>query len=276
MPLDGHSQSASASAVLLFKRILDFKKQGEEIEKRGDKRYPTGSRSLLKSKLTLPARDDEGLLLPPSKQAPMDWGGQLVNVSNHGASIRIHPAALAVPRDKCCLKIEFDNMIFELDATIAHFRVNPQHANCGLILNFADAYARKAYLQLIEPVVIGSTLEVVMGKVLQDIPGYIRQELKGESGAELKIWRDEAERIPKHFELLVHGYCVRGSTDAPGLRIGYRDAAKSDPRGSRPAFPASMSGGHQGEVRRFFQFIVQNLGKGVPSDIRRFLEMAAV
>jgi hypothetical protein len=230
----------------------------------------------LKTKLTLPARDDEGLLLPPAKQAPMDWGGQLVNVSNHGASIRIHPAALAVSGDKCCLKIEFDNMIFELDATIAHFRVTPQHANCGLILNFADAYSRKAYLQLIEPVVIGSTFEVVMGKVPQDIPGLVRQDLKAESGADLKIWRDEAERNPKHFELLIHDYSVRGSTDAPALQIGYRDAAKPSARGSRPSFPASMSGGHQAEVRRFFQFIVQNLGKGVPSDVRKFLEMAAV
>jgi hypothetical protein len=250
--------------VLLFKRILDFKKQGEEIEKRGDTRYPTGFRSLLKTKLTLPARDDEGLLLPPSKQAPMDWGGQLVDVSNHGARIRIHPAALAVPGDKCCLKIELDHMIFELDATVAHFRINPQHANCGLILNFADAHARKAYLQLIEPVVIGSTFDVVTGKVPQDIPGYIRQDLKGESGAVLRTWRDEAERNPKHFELLIHDYSVRGSTDAPALQIGYRDAAKS------------MSGGHQEEVRRFFQLIIQNLGKGVPSDIRKFLEMAAV
>lgn len=260
--------------MFLFKRILNFKKvESAELDKRGTKRYPVGTKSQLKAKLSLPARDGEGVRLPPEKYDPTDWGCQLVNLSNGGASVHLHPAAAAEAGDKCCLKLELDNMLFEIDAAVAYFRVTTQHAACGIVLSFADAYVRKAYLQLMEPVVIGSTLEPVVANLTQDLPGLVRQEYKAESETELKIWRDEAERNPKHFELLLHDYCVRGSTDTPGLQIGYRDGALRKPD-SRSG--ASMSADHKREVQRLFQLIVQNLGKGLPSDTRKLLELFAV
>ena len=118
--------------MLLFKRILDFKKtEGGFSDKRGAKRYPVGVKSALKAKLTLPSRDSDGGALPPETSSPMDWGGQLVNLSTSGASIRIHPAAIAKIGDACLLKIEIDNMIFELAASVAYFRITAQYVACG-------------------------------------------------------------------------------------------------------------------------------------------------
>ena len=78
--------------MLLFKRILAFQKsEGGLLDKRGAKRYPVGTKYPLKAKITLVARDGEGHPLPPSKSVPMDWGGQLVNLSEAGANIRLHP-----------------------------------------------------------------------------------------------------------------------------------------------------------------------------------------
>jgi hypothetical protein len=262
--------------MLLFKKILDFKKlTSDASDKRGNKRYPVGSKFPIKAKLTLPGRDSEGNRLPAGRNSTADWGGQLADLSSSGANIRLHPAAVAEVNDRCCLMLELDNKLFEIDAAVAHFRTNSQHAACGIILRFADSYSRKAYLQLMEPMVIGSSLEPVVTKVTQDRPGLLKQLFQGEPGSELKVWRDEEARNPRHFELIIHDYHVRGSTEFAGLQIGYRDGAKVGRRVSRPSIPIPMSADHQDEVRRLFQFIVQNLGKGVPADVRKFLELFA-
>ncbi len=244
------------------------------LDKRGAKRYPVGAKYPLKAKITLIARDGEGHPLPPAKSAPMDWGGQLVNLSGTGANIRLHPAAVAAPGEPCTLKLELDNVLFEVEASIANYRVTPQYVNCGIILKFPDQYTRKAYQQLMEPSVIASTLAESTGRVKQDLPGLVKDEYHGESEAVLSVWRDSAKK-PKLFELLIHDYYLRGNTEMPGLKIGYRDGAKVGRRVSRPAFPVAMSADHQREVTRLFQYIVQNLTKGVPSDLRKFLEIFA-
>ena len=261
--------------VLLFKRILDFqKREGGMLDKRGAKRYPVGLKYPLKAKITLMAHDGEGRAVAAAKKAPMDWGGQLVNLSTSGANIRLHPAAVAAPGEPCMIKLELDNVLYEVDAEVANYRINAQYVNCGIGLKFPDNYSRKAYQQLMEPIVIGSTFTESTAKVKQDLPGLIKEEYHGESESVLGIWRDSA-KAPKLFELLVHDYYVRGNTEMPGLKVGYRDGATAGKSVSRPAFPVAMSADHQREVTRLYQYIVQNLGKGIPADGRKFLEMFA-
>lgn len=261
--------------MLLFKKILDFQKaDGGLLDKRGAKRYPVGAKYPLKAKINLPARDGEGNALPPGKGAPMDWGGQLANLSNSGVSIRLHPAAVAASGDRSTFMLELDNRLFETPATIAHFRINPQYVTCGVVLNFPDHHTRKAYLQMMEPVVIGSTLAPLPGsKVKQDLPGLVKEQYEGESDSVLSVWRDNSGRNPKLFELLVHDYCIRGNTELPGLKLSYRDGSKAGKRTSRPALPVALPPSLKVEVHQLFQLIVPNLGKAVPSEVRRFLEL---
>ena len=262
--------------MLLFKKILDFKKSagGGHSDKRGAKRYPVGAKFAIKAKISLLGRDSEGHLLAAGSNSLTDWGGQLADLSNNGASIRLHPAAVAASGDPCCLKLELDNRIFELDGKVANFRSGAQYVTCGITLVFPDQYTRKAYLQLMEPVLIGATFEN-SGKAKQDLPGLVKEQYACESDATLSLWRDASGKNPKLFELVVHDYFVRGNTETPGLKIGYRDGAKVGKRVSRPSIPIPMSADHQDEVRRLFQFIVQNLGKGVPAEVRKFLELFA-
>ncbi len=263
--------------MLLFKRILDFQKsEGGLLDKRGAKRYAVGAKFPLKAKITLSARDGQGHALPAVKSAPMDWGGQMLNLSSSGVSIRLHPAAMAASGETCCLRFELDHKLFELEATIAYYRVGPQYVSCGLVLKFPDAYSQKAYQQLMEPVVIGTTLEVIAAaRVKQDVPGLHKEQYHGESETVLSVWRDSAGKNPKMFELLMHDFCIRGNTEMPGLKISFREGAKVGKRLSRPAIPIAMSRDHQTEVQQLFQFVIQNLGKGIPAELKKFLELFA-
>ncbi|MEJ1972662.1 MAG: hypothetical protein WDM96_09440 [Lacunisphaera sp.] len=261
--------------VLLFKRILDFQKSdGGLLDKRGAKRYPVGAKYPLKARITLIARDGEGHPMPPEKHAPMDWGGQLLNLSASGASMRLHPAAVAARGEACTLKLELDHMLFEVECTVASYRTQSQYVSVGIANNFPDSYTRKAYQQLMEPVVIGSTLAEYTGRVKQDLPGLEKEQYNGESDSVLSVWTSGSgkTRAPKLFELLVHDYYIRGNTELPGLKIGYRDGAQVGKRVSTPAIPIPMSREHQAEVTRLFRFVVENLTKAVPSEIRKFLE----
>lgn len=264
--------------MLLFKKILDFQKtDGGMLDKRGAKRYPVGQKFQLKAKITLPARDGEGNALPVGRGVPMDWGGQLVNLSTTGASIRLHPAAVASGGDSCTLKLELDHRLFESEGHVAHFKVSPQYVTLGIVLTFADNYTRKAYRQFMEPVVVGSTLEPLpASKVKQDLPGLVKEQYTGESESVLSVWRDASGKNPKLFELLLHDYCIRGNTELPGLKIGYRDGAKVGKKVSRPSFPLSLPPGLKVEVRQLYQLVVPNLSKAVPPEVRKFLDLFTV
>jgi len=264
--------------VLLFKKILDFQKSdGGLLDKRGAKRYPVGVKFPLKVKITLSARDGEGRLLPAGKHSAMDWGGQILNLSTSGLSIRLHPAAIATKGETCAIKLELDNKLFELDATVANYRTGQAFVTAGVLLKFPDAYSQKAYQQLMEPVIIGSTFDAIsVARVKQDVPGLFKERYEGESDSVLHIWRDSTGKIPKLFEMLVYDFCIRGNSETSGLNISYREGAKAGKRESRPAFPVSPSPEHQAEIRQFFQFIVQNLGKDVPGEVKKFLELFAV
>ena len=274
--LDGLRESPSPSPVLLFKRILAFpKSEGVVLDKRGAKRYPVGARYPLKAKITLVARDGEGHPMPAGKSAPMDWGGQLVDFSESGANIRLHPAAIAAPDEVCTLKLELDHMLFETEGTVTSFQMQSQYVTCGLSLNFPDKHTRKAYQQLMAPVVVGSTLEAITDLVKQDLPGLVKEQYHGEADGVLSTWREGSGKGLKLFELLLHDYYIRGNTELPGLKIGYRDGAKVGSHGSTPAIPVPLSREHQAEVTKLYRFVVQNLTKSVPSETRKFLEIFA-
>lgn len=262
--------------MLLFKRILSFQKtEGDLLDKRGDKRYPVGAKYALKAKIALVARDGEGHPLPPEKSVPMDWGGQLVDLSNAGASIRVHPAAIAARDEPCTLKLELDNMLFETQGTIASYRMGTQYVSCGIALGFPDSYTRKAFHQLMAPVVIATTLQESTDRAKQDIPNLIKQEYHGQGESMLSTWGEGSGRGLKLFEFLLHDYYVRGNTEQPGLKIGYRDGVKVRNRISTPAIPVPLSREHQAEVAQLFRYVVQNLTKSVPSETRKFLEIFA-
>ena len=246
--------------MLLFKKILNFKKEGGLSDKRGATRYPAGAKFPLKAKVTLIGRDGEGHVLKSNDARAMDWGGQIVNMSTTGISLRLHPAAMGASGENCRLKLELDHMLFEIEGAIAHFWSGPQYATVGIAAKFPDAHTQKAFRQLLEPVAIGAGLSPVTG-VKQDVEGLMKEQYSGEDETLLSIWRDPTGKVIQYFELVTHGYYIRGSAQAPGLQIG----TQADPT-IKPTSPQIA------ELRQFFRLIVPNIAKTVPADARFFLE----
>lgn len=246
--------------MLLFKKILNFKTEGGIGDKRGATRYPAGAKIPLKAKVTLIGRDGEGHVLKSDDVRAMDWGGQIVNMSTTGVSLRLHPAAMGERGENCRLKLELDHMLFEIDGTIAHFWSGPQHATIGIAAKFPDAHTQKAFRQLVEPVAIGAGLSPLAG-VKQDVEGLNKEQYAGEDETVLSIWRDATGKVIQHFELVTHGIYIRGSAQTPGLQIGATADAKT-----------KMTPTQILEVRQLFRLIVPNIAKAVPADVRSFLE----
>jgi hypothetical protein len=249
--------------MLLFKKILNFKGAGGLGDKRGATRYPAGVKIPLKAKVTLVGRDGLGQVLKSDNARAMDWGGQIVNMSTTGVSLRLHPAAMGERGENCRLKLELDHRFFEIEGTIAHFWSGPQHATIGIAANFPDTHTQKAFRQLVEPVAIGAGLAPV-GNVKQDVEGLKKERYAGEDETELNIWRDDSGITIQHFELQTHGYYIRGSAQSPGLQIGSQDDAKT-----------KLTPTQTTEVRQLFRLIVPNIAKAVPADVRAFLERFA-
>jgi hypothetical protein len=247
--------------VLLFKKILNFKGPVGVSDKRGATRYPVGLKYPLKAKATLVGRDGEGNVLKTDDIRAMDWGGQLINMSSGGVSMRMHPAAMGARGENCLLKLEFDHRIFEIPGTVAHFWSGAQHATIGIALNFPDAQTQKAFRQLVEPVAVGSTLEPVE-KVKQDVEGLRKEQYQSDEENVLSIWRHaEGENI-EHFELRTHGFYIRGSAQTPALQLGAMTGR-------------ALTAAQAAEVGELFKLILPNLSKSVPADVRSFLERFA-
>jgi hypothetical protein len=221
-----------------------------------------GAKYPLKAKVTMVGRDGQGNVLKADDNRAMDWGGQLLNMSSGGVSMRLHPAAMGERGENCRLKLELDHRLFEIDGTVAHFWSGPQHATLGIQLTFPDSHTQKAFRQLVEPVAVGASLEPV-DKVKQDVEGLKKEQYQSDEENVLSIWRDAEGKNIEHFEMRTHGFYIRGSAQSPGLQLGSLT-------GRIALTPAQTT-----EVRELFQLILPNLPKAVPSDVRAFLERFA-
>jgi hypothetical protein len=249
--------------VLFFKRILNFSPEAVAAgEKRRNKRYAVGQAFPVKAVLTLTGRDGEGVKINTPGQAGQDWGAWMLNLSGNGASMQLHPAAVTDRGDVCTMSLTFGKSTLAIRARVAHFRATTKFTLCGVSLEFPDAETQKAYLQVLEPVILGTSFKPTDSKqVKQDTPDLLKEQYLGDSGARLTIWRTAADSSIAGFELLVGYHSITGTPDSDGLDISAIDGAP----------PAETTAAAREEVTRLVRWIVPNLPKSMPSDVRKFL-----
>ncbi|HVU18588.1 MAG TPA: PilZ domain-containing protein [Candidatus Didemnitutus sp.] len=251
-----------------FKRILNI---SEDSVASGDKRkaprHPVGQTFPVKCVITLIGHDEDGNPLPDNAKG-QDWTGRLVNMSTFGASMQLHPAASARRGEPCTLRLSLGNSHLEIPGTIAQFRVYRDYALCGFSLQFPNFETQKSYLQLVEPVVFGSTLVPrATEKVVQDTPGLHKEEYLGRSDSHLTVWRDVRNNSLCGFDFRMRTYGVRWSSGMAELdTYGFTAGGHGD-----EGQVQHLSEAQQEEVRWLFCLAVPNLAKAVPSDARKFL-----
>lgn len=246
---------------VLFKKIFNFTQKEVEAgakERREDTRYPVGYEFPVKAVVALPGHDDIGNPIPGTER---DWGALIVNFSRKGANLRVANAAEGKRGEDCILKLTLGKLQLEVPARIAHFKVSADYAACGLTLQFPDFDVQKAYLQLLEPVIIGASLARIDPKnVPQNDAGLVLEKYGGEDGSLLCIWRKEAAPTEfEGFEYRMHGYHVRAHARAKSVEVYSPEGAPDTARGGAV------------EVRQLFSWAVSNLSADVPGDVKQFL-----
>jgi hypothetical protein len=169
-----------------------------------------------------------------------------------------------------------DGRKLEFDGTLAHFHPEQKGLHCGVGISHADFPRRKAFLQLLQPIAIGQSLQPVAAeRVLQNEPQFIKQVYRGESDSVLTVWLEMAMGTPLHsFEFRMNDYFCRAMMQTGVLEAYALESAESHvARLSNPVF--DTSGALHDEIRQLFRWIVPNLSQAVPDDVRAFLQKFA-
>jgi hypothetical protein len=256
---------------VLFKGLLNLQRDtwARLRDKRKAKRYPVGHGFPLRATLQLIGRDRPD----PKATNTMGWGGNVVNVSNEGLNVQMPPGAQSFRGEETVVTLRLEDHELKIPCTVAHFRVFSSHATCGLKLNFNDPAVEHGYHQLIESVISGSTLEPVKAKSTgKNPPGTVREQYEAENGVTLTAWRQKKTNALDSFELVIDDVCIRGQHVSPFYEAFRRDSADGD--STRTAISAPdyrLVRNPHPEIRQLFRWVVGNLAKSIPADLRSFV-----
>jgi hypothetical protein len=246
--------------VLLFKRILNFTKSSVAAsEQRGAERYLVGAGVQFNTEVSLLQHDQAGKANPRGRRGP-HWAGKVVNLSTLGASIHLPAAAVAHQGEECGVRLSIDDYVMDIAGKVAYFRAFPGHATCGVAFEFEFFEVRKAYLQLLEAVALGASLLPVKASELKpDATGLDKEVYRGKDGAQLSVWRTEADGDIQRFDFRMNDYGVRWSLGQTELETYAKKTS------------TVLTKAEHEEVSWLFCLAVPNLAKAVQADVRKFL-----
>ncbi len=259
--LESNLVLAQGSRVRLFKSILETENDvSRSDEKRRAPRYLLGENFAFKARLAL--FQNNGAPLPQGKTK--DWSATPVNLSATGASVQISMAAVAFAKEKCLVKFARGDFSLEVPATIAHFRCYSQYSLCGVVFNFPNPEVEQSYLQLLEPVVLGTSLARV--EAVQNTPGQIVEQFNGNNST-FTLWRDGPEGPITGFDFRMRQYAVRWAEGDAELQLSSVERTEENGEETLEALTPDQ----HDEVHWLFYLSIPNLSKAVPADVRKFM-----
>jgi hypothetical protein len=167
-----------------------------------------------------------------------------------------------------------DDVWIDFRCRIAHVRAIAAGCRIGLTACFDDLEEKKAYLQLLQPVAIGSAFRPVpTEEIRQPQSGLFKLVFSGRPGAELDVWcQRDANGPPQTFLWQLDDYQVKGTLGSDELQIHSQKymmvPTKKKPGPSYRKLPVKV----REEIRRLFHWSMLNLSKEIPVDIRVFLQ----
>lgn len=248
--------------MLIFRRIFNFEKaKVEQMEKRLNRRYVPGSGFPLRTNLHFGGRDCPAVLQ---------------DMSGNGVGVMLSKDIALDPGQMARLDLVLDQHRLEIDTRVAHLQPHDQGFYCGLGLKFGEFQAQQAYLQLLQPVVIGQSLQPMADhQPAQHEPGFRKQVFVGESDSMLTVTTALAKGPALHsFEFRMSDFFCQGSLQTGQLETGSQaPQLAAETKTSNPVF--ETSGGLHAEIHQIFRWILPNLSAAIPKDVRAFLQQFA-
>lgn len=243
-----------------FSRILDFKRDflARLRNKRSHPRHRVGAEFPLKASLGLVGSDKFNPDQAPVRGNGLNWSGRVGDISVNGLNILLSPAAATARGEPTCLRLTLEDLELVIPCTIAHFRVVSSRALCGVRLEFDEFQTQKAYHQVVEAVKLGASFSSAGPGRSQ--AGFIRRSWRSTGRTLLTEWRKPESRALVRFELTLGEHTVKGRSFPPALEVLPRNGKAN-----------TVSSELQDEVFRLFRWVVGNLPKNVPADLREFM-----
>ena len=247
--------------VQFFKGILQESDDGAVAEeRRSGQRMAVNTDFPLKTVLSFIGRDEHGELLG-GKRANWNWKGRLVNCSEAGARLQLAPSVRAVKGDACDLKLSLEGFDLVVPSRIVNLSETADGVQCGLRHEIVDLGIEKAYAQFLEIVALGATLQPSFQETRPDGSGYLPEQYASSWQSCLNIWRRQADRAVAAFEFVLKDCLVRAVKDHEMECLTGTTSIEA-----RPA-----SGYRTWEIKRLFRWVVPNLSRKVPADVKQFL-----
>jgi hypothetical protein len=245
--------------MALFSRILAFKENlARQKELRGERRYPPGRSFPLIA--TIDVGDDPR-------------NAKVLDLSPGGAGLQVAGPPYAMGAD-AKLHLMLENLWMEFPCRIAHLKILPVGCRLGLTARFDNPEIETSFLQLLQPIVLGSAMRPVPPEeVRQDDPTMHMQVFTGTPGTELTVWRQyDLTGELSSFLWRMEDYIVRGDATVGVMQLSTRQPSGRPAAGKRTKPTGRLRGALDGEIRQLFRWTMLNLPKEVPGDIRSFLQ----
>lgn len=244
--------------MTVFNRILAFKETlSRQREQRGERRYPPGRNFPLIA--TIEVNEDPR-------------NAKILDLSARGAGLQVAGPPYRVG-DAAKLNLLLDTLSMEFPCRIAHLKPLPVGCRLGLEAQFDNPETEAAFIQLLQPVVLGSSLRPVPPEdVQQNDPTMHMQYFTGTTGTDLSVWRQyDVTGDLTSFMWRMDDFIVRGEAAVGVMQLFTRQDMDKPAKGKRKP-NGKLRGPIDGEIRQLFRWTMQNLPKEVPGDIRSFLQ----
>lgn len=245
-----------------FKGILQ--ESGDENggeERRSGQRMPVSAEFPVKSVLSFVGRDENGEPLGGKRQN-WNWRGRLVDCSDIGARMQLAPAVRAVKGDPCDLKLSLEGTDLIIPSRIVNLREQDEGVFCGLKHEIVDLQTEKAYTQFLEIIALGATLQPSFKKAQPDDSGYLPEQYASNWQSCLNVWRHQTDKAVAAFEFVLKDCLVRA----------VKDHEMECLTGTTPTDAKPATSYRSWEIKRLFHWVVPNLSKKVPADVKTFLK----
>ncbi len=203
----------------------------------------------------------------------MDYPATLLDLSSVGAGLAIDVPVKMHRGLACEMTIYAEGLALPLDARTARISVGSDNTQVGLDLAENTYARRRSWIQILEPIAMGSLLKPAADRLSDDSEaGIATSRFLSTASSSLTVWRHESDQLINGFELFIQNYYIRSGATPPELKF-YTEDTQDDAKKSNFGHPTlRLSSEANAELRRLYNWIALHLSKDLPEDVVSFMQ----